>query len=73
MSQMRCDVDLDWCTYRCPCGSSCCTRFLSSDVISAWLADHKGHTDGTVREHTTEDGNRAYARPEPDRDVPYPG
>jgi hypothetical protein len=69
---MRCDIDLDWCTYHCPCGTSCCTRFLGLETISKWLQDHKAHTDGQILEHTTEEGNRAWAEPEPDQIAPWP-
>lgn len=70
---MRCDIDLDWCTYRCPCGHSLCTRHRSDEEINRWLAEHKAHTNGSVLEHTTDNGNRVYSSPAPDEVKPYPG
>ena len=64
---MRLDVDLDWVTYKCPCGSTCCTRFLDQYTIDGWVRDHRPHTNGKLLEHTTADGNRAWGTPQPDR------
>lgn len=68
MGKMHCDIDLDWCTYRCPCGASFCTRFEMDPT--EWLKAHKPHTDGTSLEHTTARGQTVWAVPEPDRVVP---
>lgn len=66
MRPMRCDIDLDWCTYFCPCGASLCSRGVSDQEWSKWVEMHKPHSDGTVVEHTTADGNRVFAEPQPD-------
>lgn len=72
-SPMICLIDLDWCTYVCPCGQELCTRFLTrGDVITFWLHEHKSHTNGKIREHTTPDGERAWGKPIPDEIVDYP-
>ena len=68
--KMRCDVDLDWVTYTCPCGHSICTRFMSDADVKAWKDQHKPHTDGTCLDHTTADGCRAWASPPPDQVYP---
>lgn len=68
--QMRCDVDLDWSTFYCPCGASLCTRYEGAQSINAWFATHKPHTNGEMLSHTTPDGNRVYGEPEPDRVTP---
>ena len=57
---MRCSIDLDWCTYHCPCGNSMCTRFESDSQIINWVELHKLHTNGKVVEHTTPNGRRAW-------------
>jgi uncharacterized protein (TIGR02996 family) len=69
---MRSEVDLDWVTFFCPCNAVYCTRHRSDVDIAAWLATHRVCTNGTIHEHTTDDGNRVWAQPEPDRTVPYP-
>lgn len=61
MAAMTCDVDLDWCTYRCPCGASLCTRYVSDERFSAWMAEHKPHTDGTAEETVTDRGASVYS------------
>ena len=69
---MRCNIDLDWCTYKCPCGDHICTRNLDDCYIGLWLQGHKSHTNGKVLEHTTADGQRAWGGPVPDELVDYP-
>jgi hypothetical protein len=67
---MRCGIDLDWCTYTCPCGENFCTRRKSDNETNAWIAIHRPHTDGTCLEHTTADGCRAWGgQPQPDQKV----
>lgn len=63
---MRCDIDLDWTKYRCPCGESICTRYMFDDDVTSWLRRHAAHTDGRIVEHTTPDGDRAYGTHPPD-------
>lgn len=65
--EMRCDIDLDWCTYRCPCGATFCTRRESDEAVRKWVDRHRPHTNGKVLEHTTENGCRAWGgQPQPD-------
>ena len=52
----------------CPCRASLCTRFASDIRIKTFLRTHVPHTDGTVLEHITSDGERAVG-PTPDRIV----
>lgn len=62
---MRCDIDLDWCTYTCPCGQIICTRHMQTADIVAWINQHKPHTNGKCLEVTTADGARVWATPPP--------
>ena len=62
--ELFCDVDLDWCTYYCPCGESLCTREYirrnDDKSINEWIEKHKEHTNGSVRASTNSNGARAY-------------
>jgi len=55
---MKCIMDLDWCTYECPCGESLCTRHESVESVTAWIDQHRPHTDGTLKTHISDDGAR---------------
>lgn len=67
---MWCDIDLDWCTYICPCGQSLCTRHESDEAIALWKESHKDHTNGKCILHTTPDGMRAWGNQSvPDEEV----
>ena len=66
---MHCNIDLDWCTYICPCGATLCTRGVTIGICIDWINCHKQHTNGKMIEHTTADGNRAWSTTQPDREV----
>lgn len=63
---MRLDLDLEWGTYRCPCGDKCRTDKHENDYIAAWIEQHRPHTNGKIIEHTTADGARIYWDGPPD-------
>lgn len=60
-------ADLDDVTWCCPCGA----RFVTcggSRAFSAWVEEHRGHTDGTLLEKTTPRGAVVWTTPpEPTR------
>lgn len=65
-SHMKCLIDLDWCTYVCPCGQEICSRYKSDESLKSWRASHAPHTSGILHEITTPDGARAWGTPVPD-------
>lgn len=72
LQPMQRHIDLDWCSYHCPCGHVIYSRHCSDRAIDRWLQDHRPHTNETVLEHTTSDGQRAWGGPVPDKIKPYP-
>lgn len=59
-ADMHCVADLDWVTFRCPCGAEFCTRGRYQET-EAWLAEHKPHTTGMCSDTVTERGLTPFA------------
>ena len=58
-------MNLDNCELRCPCGKS--TIPDSEEEYSGFIKDHKDHTNGYIKEITSDNGAKAYAqKPDPE-------
>ncbi len=71
MAHLRCDLDLDWATYTCPCGATLCTRGMEWDECRKWINSHRQHTDGNILEHCLPSCLRIYTEYPPDVVKPF--
>lgn len=60
------DVDLDWVTFYCPCGSSFCNRYdRDRSETDKWRKVHYQHSDGYIEEHITDRGATVMTKDSP--------